>query len=198
MKFSFNTIQSNSEILYKDKGSKFFAYAFPVNSITQVSDFLQNLKNIHPKASHYCYAYRIGLDNNNVRCNDDGEPNNTAGKPILGQIDAFNLSDILIVVVRYFGGKKLGVSGLIDAYRQSAKAAIAATEIVEVSLYDTFILEVEIQHQQELYRLVHQYSGKIISIVSELESQVFEVSFEKRLQLDIASLLAELPHISLK
>lgn len=113
------------------KGSKHFGYAFPVQSEDQIKIHLEELRKTHHTARHHCYAWRLGAAMTHFRANDDGEPSNSAGKPILGQIQSFELTDVLIVVVRYFGGTKLGVGGLIDAYRTAARMAIDAGEIVE-------------------------------------------------------------------
>lgn len=120
----YNTIESISEGLFKDKGSKFIAYTFPSDSTERFQISLEKIKKEHIKARHFCYAYRIGIDGTLYRANDDGEPSGTAGKPILGQIDKYELTNIGIVVVRYFGGVKLGTSGLINAYRLAAKESI--------------------------------------------------------------------------
>src|SRR5690606_27415837 len=111
----FKTITKNSEALFKEKASKFLGYAFAINSEKEIEENLSQLKAQHPKATHHCYAYKLGIDEIIVRDNDDGEPSNSAGKPILGQIESFELTNIFIVVVRYYGGTKLGVGGLISA-----------------------------------------------------------------------------------
>ncbi len=127
---TFRTIQHPSEGLFKDKGSRFIARAFPVESVEQVKEILANLRKEYYDARHHCYAYRIGPGEASYRVNDDGEPANSAGKPILGQIQSNNLTNILIVVVRYFGGILLGVGGLINAYRSAAKNSLENSEIV--------------------------------------------------------------------
>lgn len=126
----YQTLAGLSEGLYKEKGSKFFAYAFSANDENDIKEHLEFVKKQHPKARHHCYAYRLGMDKHNFRANDDGEPSGTAGKPILGQIDSHGLTNTLIVVVRYFGGTKLGVPGLIHAYKQSSIDALAEAEII--------------------------------------------------------------------
>lgn len=131
MEDTFKTIEIPSEGLYKDKGSRFISYAFPVNSEEEIREIIQTIKKNHHSARHHCYAWRIGAEKLLFRANDDGEPSSTAGKPILGQIQSFDLTNILIVVVRYFGGTLLGVSGLINAYRNGALDAINNAEIVE-------------------------------------------------------------------
>jgi uncharacterized YigZ family protein len=125
------TIAKPSEGLYKEKGSKFIAYAHKVYSDEEVKDILNKIKKDHPQARHVCYAYRLGIDGENYRYNDDGEPSGTAGKPIYGQLLSFNVTNVLIAVVRYFGGTKLGVGGLITAYKEAAKNALESAEIIE-------------------------------------------------------------------
>jgi uncharacterized YigZ family protein len=131
MEDTYKTISASAEGLFKDKGSKFISYAFPVTTETEIREILQSIKKEHHSARHHCYAWRLGYEKLLFRANDDGEPSSTAGKPILGQIQSFDLTDILIVVVRYFGGTLLGVSGLINAYRNAALDAISQAEIVE-------------------------------------------------------------------
>ncbi|MFY9151418.1 MAG: YigZ family protein [Prolixibacteraceae bacterium] len=128
---TFKTIAAASEGLFKDKGSKFIAYAYPVTSEDEIKEIIQAIKKEHYSARHHCYAWRLGHEKLHFRANDDGEPSSTAGKPILGQIQSFDLTNILIVVVRYFGGTLLGVSGLINAYRNAALNVIQNAEIVE-------------------------------------------------------------------
>lgn len=127
----YNTIKTNTEGNFIDKGSKFPSYAFEVNSEEEIKEKLEEIKILHPKATHHCYAYKLGLDQNNYRANDDGEPSGSAGRPILGQIYSNELTNVLIIVVRYYGGTKLGVSGLINAYKKAAQDAINNTEIIE-------------------------------------------------------------------
>lgn len=124
-------ITSPSEGYFEDKGSKFISYASPCYSDGDLRESLLKIKELHPKATHHCYAYRIGTDKNNFRANDDGEPSGSAGRPILGQIDSFNLSNVLVIVVRYYGGTNLGVSGLINAYKKSAADAFNEGSIIE-------------------------------------------------------------------
>jgi uncharacterized YigZ family protein len=131
MEDTFKTIEKPSEGLFKDKGSRFISFAFPVNFEEEIREIVQSIRKEHHSARHHCYAWRLGADKLLFRANDDGEPSSTAGKPILGQIQSFDLTNILIVVVRYFGGTLLGVSGLISAYRNAALNAINQAEIVE-------------------------------------------------------------------
>lgn len=131
MSDSYLTISGPSEGLFKDKGSKFIAYAYPVETEDEIKEYLQQIKKEHYSARHHCYAWRLGADLKQFRANDDGEPSSTAGRPILGQIQKNELTNVLIVVVRYFGGTLLGVSGLINAYREAAAAALENAEIEE-------------------------------------------------------------------
>lgn len=132
---SYQTIASPSEGEYKEKGSKFLAYAYPMDAESDLDGFMASLRDIHPKARHYCYAYKLGLDGTRFRANDDGEPSGTAGKPIYGQILSFGLTNVCIIVIRYFGGTKLGASGLIHAYKEASKAALDNAAIIEKYLY---------------------------------------------------------------
>ncbi|MFV0365462.1 MAG: IMPACT family protein [Mangrovibacterium sp.] len=141
MNDSFLTISSPTEALFKDKGSKFIAYAYPVETEEEIKEHIQALKKEHYAARHHCYAWRLGADLTNFRANDDGEPSSTAGKPILGQIQKSGLTNILIVVVRYFGGVLLGTSGLINAYRNAAALSIEAAEIEEQLVMVNFWVE---------------------------------------------------------
>jgi uncharacterized YigZ family protein len=140
---SFLTIEKPAEGQYKDKGSKFLAFAFPVETEDEIKEHVRQLKKEHFAARHHCYAWRLGADKNRFRTNDDGEPSSTAGKPILGQIIRLDLSNILIVVVRYFGGTLLGVSGLINAYREAAADVLANAVIIEKLVEASFLVEFE-------------------------------------------------------
>ena len=141
MSDSYLTIAHPCEGLFKDKGSKFLAYAYPVETEDEIKEHIQNLKKEHYSARHHCYAWRLGADKTQFRANDDGEPSSTAGKPILGQIQRLDLTNILIVVVRYFGGTLLGASGLINAYRAAAADALQQAEIVEQLVEISFWVE---------------------------------------------------------
>jgi len=130
-KFSFKTIETSIESKVTEKNSRFYGFAYPITSEEACKDILNQLRSDHPKANHHCYAWRLGLTKNEYRANDDGEPSGSAGRPILGQIDSFELTNVLVVVVRYFGGVKLGVSGLIKAYKQSAMQTLKSSTIIE-------------------------------------------------------------------
>jgi len=141
VEYSFYTISSNSTATYKDKGSKFIAFAYPVGNEEKVKEYLDELKNRFHDARHHCYAYKIGVSNILERMNDDGEPSGTAGKPIHGQILSASLTNVLIAVVRYFGGTLLGTGGLIHAYKTAAAAAISHAKIVKKILRDKIDIE---------------------------------------------------------
>lgn len=143
---SYQTIASPSEGEYKEKGSKFLAYAYPMDAESDLDGFMASLRDIHPKARHYCYAYKLGLDGTRFRANDDGEPSGTAGKPIYGQILSFGLTNVCIIVIRYFGGTKLGASGLIHAYKEASKAALDNAAIIEKYLYISYQLTFGYDH----------------------------------------------------
>lgn len=137
---SYLTLQNPSSGEFKDRGSKFFAFAWPVRSEEEALSHLENLRKEHFKARHHCFAWRLGVDGQRFRANDDGEPSGTAGRPILGQIDAFGLTDVAVVVVRYFGGVLLGASGLIHAYREAAAESLRQGVIVEKIIQSQFQL----------------------------------------------------------
>lgn len=155
------TIEKNTEAIFKDKGSKFLAFAYPVENDQQIKEILNQLKKEHHTANHHCYAYRLGADKMNFRANDDGEPNNTAGKPILGQIQSNDLTNVLIVVVRYFGGTLLGVSGLINAYKNSAADVIKVSSIIEKQILFNYTIQFYFEHLNDVMKLLKQLDCKI-------------------------------------
>ena len=143
-KDTYKTITKPSpEVLFKDRGSKFFGYAFPVISEEEIKTNIEQLKKDHYNARHWCYAWQLGKEYENYRANDDGEPSNSAGVPIYGQLQSFNVTNILVVIVRYFGGTKLGVGGLIQAYKATTKQALEASIIVEKTIDELFNLKFE-------------------------------------------------------
>ncbi len=156
------TIEKNAEAIFKDKGSKFLAFSYPVEHEKEIKDILSRLKKEHHTANHHCYAYRLGADKLNFRANDDGEPSNTAGKPILGQIQSNDLTNILIVVVRYFGGTLLGVSGLIHAYKNSAAEVIKVSTRVEKHMLFSYSIHFPFYRLNDVMKLLKQLDCKII------------------------------------
>ncbi len=158
---SYFTVTKNEEALFKDRGSKFFAFAFPVNQETDIKQHLDALRKSHPGARHHCYAWRLGADGLTFRANDDGEPSSTAGKPILGQIQSKELTNILIVVVRYFGGTLLGAGGLINAYRSAAALVINECEIVERFIMFEYEIRYTTSDTSAVMRLLKDVGARI-------------------------------------
>ena len=150
----FYTIDKTVTAEYKDRGSKFIAYTYPIQSVEDFKKSLEAIKKEHPKATHHCFAYRIGLDNNTYRVSDDGEPSGTAGRPILGQIDSKKLTNILVVVVRYFGGTLLGVPGLIEAYKSAASLALQVTPIIQKPIQVAYRVQFDYTQMNEIMTLV--------------------------------------------
>ncbi|MFC2104374.1 IMPACT family protein [Bacteroidota bacterium] len=150
------TISKPSEGLFKDRGSKFLAFAYPVSNEDEIKEIQEQLRSDYHDARHHCYAYMLGLEKEIYRANDDGEPSSTAGKPILGQIKSFDLTDILIVIIRYFGGTKLGVSGLINAYKTAAEEALKNAKIIKKTLYDIYELKFEYPAMNDIMRILKE------------------------------------------
>ena len=159
---SYLTLKGESKGLFKDKGSKFLAFAYPIKNEGDIKEKLEELRKRFYDARHHCYAYILGKDQKLFRANDDGEPNHSAGDPILGQIRSKGLTDVLIVVVRYFGGTKLGVSGLIHAYKTAAAEAIANNEIITAILHEKVKIEFEYLSMNEVMKLIKDYELQII------------------------------------
>lgn len=157
------TVERAAVAEFKDRGSKFIAYSFPIKNTTDFKKNLQEIKKEHPKASHHCFAYRLGTDGNNFRVSDDGEPSGTAGKPILGQIDSKKLTDILIVVVRYFGGTLLGVPGLINAYKTAAALVLQCTAVVQKAVQINYRLQFNYNEMNEVMRILKQFNCNILA-----------------------------------
>jgi uncharacterized YigZ family protein len=162
--YSYKTIKKPSEaVLYKEKRSKFFGHAFPLTMDDQVKSHLEQLRKNYPKANHICYAWRLGVNGEHYRTYDDGEPRNTAGAPILGQLNAFSLTNVLVAVVRIFGGTKLGKGGLITAYRITAKMAIEASETTVSELEVQYLVMIDYEGFDQLMQLVKQHDWNVIS-----------------------------------
>lgn len=159
----YNTIAQTSTAEFKDRGSKFIAYAFPIETADDFKQQLQVIKKEHPKAVHHCFAYRIGTDGNTFRSSDDGEPSGTAGKPILGQIDSKELTNIAVVVVRYWGGTLLGVPGLINAYKTAAALAFQVTPITQKQVEIKYSIEFDYTRMNEIMMILKQYNCTVIT-----------------------------------
>ncbi len=185
--FYFRTIKDSSEGLFKEKGSKFLAFAFPVCSEEEVKEHLEKLRKKYFDARHHCYAWVLGPGNNRFRANDDGEPNHSAGDPILGQIRSRDLTDVLVVVVRYFGGTKLGISGLIQAYRTAADEALENAETIRKELMANGKLKYPYTSTTEVQRLIkdfdlvilHQEFGEACELDFQLKQSLVDLFFEK-------------------
>ena len=183
------TIEKAGSAEFKDRGSKFIAIAQPIASVEEFKEALNAIKKGHPKATHHCFAYRLGLDGNSFRVSDDGEPSGTAGRPILGQIDSKGLTGVLVVVVRYFGGTLLGVPGLINAYRSAAALALQITPLVQKQVEKEFEVQFDYTMIGEIMALAKQYNCRVIRQEMQLfcnmtlaipKNRVTEVSYKLR------------------
>ena len=155
--------KASTEALFKDRGSKFYGYAFPVTNEEEIKENIEFLKKQHYNARHWCYAWQLGMKYEKYRANDDGEPTNSAGTPIYGQLQAFEVTNILVVVVRYFGGTKLGVGGLIQAYKTAAKLALENSEIIQKTINEEFILQFNYSEMNKVMRIVKEEQISIIN-----------------------------------
>ena len=170
---------ASDEILFKEKNSKFFGYAFPIQSESAIKPILDSLRKQHPNAGHFCYAYQIGTNTIIYRANDDGEPSNTAGMPIYGQIQSFEVTNILIVIVRFFGGVKLGVGGLISAYKTAAQLTLESSEIIEKTINIHYIISFDYKNINKVMRVIKEKNITIVSQKMEM-SCVIEIVTRKK------------------
>ena len=155
--YQFNSIKSPIEdILLKEKGSKFIGFAYPINNEEDIKQYLQKIYDNHPKATHHCYAYRLGINGENYRANDDGEPSGSAGLPIYNQLLAHDITNVLVVIVRYFGGTKLGVGGLVKTYKESAKLTLENTEIIVKELETMVELSFDYVYQNLIFTILNK------------------------------------------
>jgi len=170
IKDTYTTIaKATEEILFKEKSSKFFGYAYPIQSEEEVKPIIEQLRKLHPHAVHYCYAYQIGTEKISYRANDDGEPSNTAGAPIYGQIQSFGVTNVLLVVVRIFGGIKLGVGGLISAYKTTAQLVLEEAEIIEKTIDISFLISFDYKNMNKVMRVIKEKKLDIVTQTMELE-----------------------------
>ena len=165
----YNSIAQEVQAEFKDRGSKFIAFAFPISSTDDVKKTLAALKKEHPKAVHHCFAYRLGLDGNQFRVSDDGEPAGTAGRPILGQIDSKQVTNTCIVVVRYFGGTLLGVPGLINAYKTAASLVLQVVPVIQKPVMSKYSIQFDYTQMNDIMLIVKQLNG----VVTRQEQQLF-------------------------
>ncbi|MGS2764456.1 IMPACT family protein [Sinomicrobium sp. M5D2P9] len=179
-KDTYKTITGPSpEVLFKDKNSKFFGYAYPVHTEEKAKEYIDLLRKKHHAARHWCYAWQLGTENVQFRANDDGEPNNSAGMPIYGQVQSFEVTNILIVVVRYFGGVKLGVGGLIHAYRTAAQMALEASDIKERTIDIFYLLTFDYKDMNKVMRVIKEKNLTIANQKLELDCRI-TISVRKR------------------
>lgn len=180
MKDTYKTIAfSPEEILFKEKGSKFFGYAFPITSEEEVKPIIDVLRKKHPTACHYCYAYQIGTEKISYRANDDGEPSNSAGTPIYGQIQSFDITNTLIVIVRIFGGTKLGVGGLITAYKTAAQLTLENCEIIEKTIDIHFLVSFDYKNMNKVMRVIKEKNIDIVIQKMEMSCEI-EIKTRKK------------------
>lgn len=169
----------SEEILYKEKNSKFFGYAFPIATEEDVKPILEDLRKQHHAARHWCYAFQTGTEKIYFRANDDGEPNNSAGMPIYGQIQSFDVTNVLIVVVRYFGGVKLGVGGLISAYKTAAQMALEVSEIIEKTIDIHYLIRFDYKNMNKVMRVIKEKNLDIIAQKMEMSCEI-EIATRKK------------------
>jgi uncharacterized YigZ family protein len=165
---TFSTIEFVTQAEFNDKGSKFIAYAFPIKNTDEFKIEIAKLKTLHPKAVHFCFAYRLGIDKNNFRSSDDGEPSNTAGKPILNQIDAKQITNVMVVVVRYFGGILLGAQGLVNAYKTATQLALNQCNIIQKPITQKLIIETDYSFVSSLINFLKRNEVEITKKQIEL------------------------------
>ncbi len=190
------TIEKSAVAEFKDRGSKFIGYALPVKSVEEFKDRLNEIKKEHPKATHHCFAYRLGLDGNVFRVSDDGEPSGTAGRPILGQIDSKELVNTLVVVVRYFGGTLLGVPGLINAYKSAAALALQIAPLAQKQVEKEYVVQFDYTQVNEVMTLVKQFNCRVV----RQEMQLFcnmTIAIPKNRVTEVVYKLQELRNVEL-
>jgi len=187
----------SEEILYKEKNSKFFGYAFPISSEDEAKTILESLRKQHSSAGHCCYAFQIGTDKLYFRANDDGEPSNSAGMPIYGQIQSFDVTNVLVAVVRYFGGVKLGVGGLISAYKISAQMALEASEIVEKTIDIHYNIKFDYKNMNKVMRIIKEKNLDIVSQKMEMSCEI-EIKTRKKNAEMIFDIFSNLYEIDIK
>lgn len=184
-------------MLLKEKGSKFIGFAFPVNDDAEFKESLEKVRSDHPKATHHCYAFRLGIEGENYRANDDGEPNGSAGLPIYNQLLANDVTNILVIVVRYYGGTKLGVSGLVKAYKDAAKLTLEEAEIITKNLESTIEISFDFQKQNQIFTLLNKSDGKIVDFFSEDKCKI-TAKINTSQKENISEQLSEMQNISFK
>ncbi len=198
IKDTYKTIEISVEnILFKEKNSKFFGFAFPVTSEIDVKTQLENLKAEHFSARHWCYAYQLGTEAIKFRVNDDGEPSNSAGMPIYGQIQSFEVTNVLVVVVRYFGGVKLGVGGLISAYKTTAQLTLKEANIIEKTIDKYFKITFDYKNMNKVMRIIKEKNLQIVHQKMELNCEI-EIATRKKYTEEIVAIFTSLFEIDIE
>jgi uncharacterized YigZ family protein len=198
IKDTYKTIEISVEnILFKEKNSKFFGYAYPITSELEVKKHLDQLKIDHFSARHWCYAYQIGTENIKFRANDDGEPSNSAGMPIYGQIQSFEITNVLVVVVRYFGGVKLGVGGLISAYKTTAQLTLAEANIIEKTIDKQFKITFDYKNMNKVMRIIKEKNIQIVHQKMEMNCEI-QIATRKKNAKEIVAIFKSLFEIEIE
>jgi uncharacterized YigZ family protein len=195
--FYYYTIEQPSMAEFKDRGSKFFAFAYPAKDIDSCKKILAQLKKEHGKAVHHCLAYRLGVDGSTFRVSDDGEPAGSAGRPILGQIDSKGLTNVLVVVVRYFGGTLLGIPGLINAYKTATALALQLSPIIKKPIEIAYELNFDYHQMNEVMMLVKQYNCSLVEQTAQLFIQL-QIGIPKNRLDEVLEKLGALREVSFK
>ncbi|MDR2238705.1 MAG: YigZ family protein [Chryseobacterium sp.] len=194
--FEYKTIQNPIEnTLLKEKGSKFIGFAYPVHNEQELKSALDHLRTLHPKATHHCYAFRMGLQGENYRANDDGEPSGSAGLPIYNQLLANEITNVLVVVIRYYGGTKLGVSGLVKAYKESAKITLEEADIITKELETEVEIQFNFNQQNTIFTLLSKFDAKVLSFDAN-ENCILTASLKIAQKESISDKLSEMQYVS--
>ena len=196
MLHEYKTIENPVEnILLKEKGSKFIGFAFPVNNENELKNVLEKIRSEHPKATHHCYAFRMGINGENYRANDDGEPSGSAGLPIYNQLLANEITNVLVISVRYYGGTKLGVSGLVKAYKESAKITLEEANIIIKELETEIEIRFNFNQQNIIFTLLSKFDAKVLNFDAD-ENCILTASLKTAHKENISEKLSEMQHIS--
>jgi uncharacterized YigZ family protein len=194
--FEYKTIAESVEnILLKEKGSKFIGFAFPVNNDAELKNALEKIRAEHPKATHHCYAFRMGLNGENYRANDDGEPSGSAGLPIYNQLLAHEITNVLVISVRYYGGTKLGVSGLVKTYKESAKITLDEAQIITKELETEIEIQFNFNQQNTIFTLLSKYDAKVLNFDAN-ENCIVTASLKLVQKESISEKLSEMQYVT--
>ncbi|ASK31910.1 hypothetical protein CEY12_18140 [Chryseobacterium sp. T16E-39] len=192
----YKTIENPIEnTLIKEKGSKFIGFAYPVNNDNELKNALEKVRTEHPKATHHCYAFRMGLNGENYRANDDGEPSGSAGLPIYNQLLAHEITNVLVIVVRYYGGTKLGVSGLVKAYKESAKFTLEEAHIITRELETEVEIQFNFNQQNTIFTLLSKFDAKVLNFDAD-DNCILTASLKTAQKENISDKLSEMQYVS--